>query len=321
MHHAVFLDAATLGPDLSLDPLRQHVASLDVFEHTPAADVIARCQGKTAVFTNKVAFSAETLAALPELQYIGLTATGTDPIDLDAAEANDVAVANIVAYCTPSVVQHVFGGLLALTHNTMRYADEVQRGAWQAQQTFCMLNYPIRELDGLVFGIIGYGELGQAVGSVAEAFGMRVVVAARDEHDDRSDRMPLAQLLQSADVVSLHCPLNARTRHLINRDTLALMKRDAVLINTARGGLVDAAALAEALQQGQIGGAALDVLEPEPPQPDNLLLNIDLPQLIITPHTAWGAKQARDRAVQQSADAFAAYIEGHHMNRVTGTHV
>lgn len=316
MTHAVFLDAASLGSDLTLDAIASEVDSLTVFDHTSDADVVARCTSKQAVFTNKVSFSAEVMDALPELRYIGLTATGSDPIDIEAARERNIAVSNIVAYCTASVTQHVFAVLLALTHNITRYARDVRNGKWQQATQFCMLDYPVRELHGLTLGIFGYGELGHSVATLARAFGMNVIIAARDASDERDDRVPHHSVFERADVISLHCPLTPTTRHMINASTLALMKPTAVLINTARGGLVDAAAMAAALQQGQIGGAGLDVLEPEPPQPDNPLLALDLPNLMITPHTAWAAREARQRAIQQAADNYSAFRDGRRSNRV-----
>lgn len=313
---AAFLDFATLGDDVSDQPLAEAVDALTVYAETAPDQVIARCREQDAVFTNKCRFDADTLRALPSLRYIGLTATGSDGIDLQAAADNGVAVSNITAYCTQSVVQHVFAVLLALTHRIGDYHNLVMSGRWQRNDTFCMLDFPIRELRGMTLGIVGYGELGRAVASVAPAFGMRVRVAEREGQPLREGRIALADLWREADVVSLHCPLSEETRHLINATTLAQMKPGAVLINTARGGLVDAVALADALRNGRLGAAAIDVLEQEPPPAGHPLIDLDIPNLLLTPHTAWAAREARQRAIEQTADNFRRFLAGERHNRV-----
>lgn len=316
---AVFLDFATLGQDITAQPLQALVGTLTVHDGTPADRVIARCNDYHAVFTNKCRFDAASFEALPALRYIGLTATGADGIDLTAAHRAGVAVTNITAYCTQSVVQHVFATLLALTHRLADYQRRVAEGAWQQPGNFCLLDFPIRELSGLTLGIVGFGELGQAVAATARAFGMRLLIAQRDADDDRPGRVPLSTLLTEADVVSLHCPLTAKNRHLIDAAALARMKRDAILINTARGGLVDADALADALRDGRIGGAAIDVLEREPPVDGNALLDSTLHNLIVTPHTAWAAREARQRAIDQTADNLRDFLAGGRRNRIETT--
>lgn len=313
---AVFLDFASLGEGISADKLASCVNTLDIHDASVQADVVDKCRGHGAVFTNKLGFDAATLAALPELRYIGLTATGADKVDLQAAREHQVAVTNITAYCTQSVVQHVFAVLLSLTHNLQAYRRDVANGEWQRQDNFCLLQHPVRELSGLTLGVVGYGELGQAVASLACAFGMRVVVARRNADDKRSDRVPLATLLADSDVISLHCPLTAETRHMIDAEALAAMKNDAILINTARGALVDSDALATALAAGSIGGAAIDVLSQEPPTDGNALLEQQLDNLIVTPHIAWAAREARQRAVDQTAENFMAFLAGEQRNRI-----
>jgi glycerate dehydrogenase len=214
-------------------------------------------------------------------------------VDLDAAARRGIAVCNIRRYATPSVVQHVFALLLSLTRHLSDYQRAVQSGAWQRSGQFCLLDYPIRELGGLTLGIVGYGELGQAVAATAEqAFGMRVLIAQRPGGSAEPGRLPLQQLLPQVDVLSLHCPLTPETRGLIGAEELALMKPDALLINTARGGIINEGALAAALLTGRLGGAGIDVLATEPPGSDSPLLQQPIPNLIVTPHIAWASRQS-----------------------------
>ncbi len=313
---AVFLDVASLGQDITVAPLDALVDELVLHEATAPDAVLERCRDAQIVITNKCRFDHDTLAGLPGLQYLGLTATGADGVDLAAAGHAGVAVTNITAYCTQSVAQHVFAVLLSLTHRIGDYRALVASGAWQRPGNFCLLDFPIRELAGRTMGIVGYGELGRAVARLAEAFGMSVLIARRNDDDGRPGRVDLDTLFATADVVSLHCPLTPDTHHLVNAETLARMQPDAMLINTARGGLVDAEALAAALRDGRIGGAAIDVLEREPPVEGNALLAADLHNLIVTPHTAWAAREARQRAIQQTADNLGAWLDGGRRNRI-----
>jgi glycerate dehydrogenase len=314
---AVFLDYATMGDGLDLSGLQALFSELILFEHSDAADIPARIQDAEFVFTNKVQLTDALIAAAPRLRYIGLTATGTDNIDLEAARRSGVAVANIRAYCTESVVEHVIGVLLMLTHNLHRYDASVKAGNWQRAQQFCMLTYPIRQLSNMTLGIVGYGDLGQGVAAAARAFGMSVVVAARPEATEiPASRVALEELLATADVISLHCPLTEQTRNLIDRDALARMRPGAILINTARGALVEAAALVDALRSGRIAAAAIDVLAEEPPVGGNPLLDYAGENLLITPHVAWATDQARQNAIDQLAAAAAASLAGEQINRV-----
>jgi glycerate dehydrogenase len=225
-------------------------------------------------------------------------------------------VCNVDGYATPSVVQHVFTLLLALTTRFNEYTSAVKQGDWSRSSFFCLLDYPIRELDGKTIGIVGYGHLGRAVASIAEAFGMTVLLAKRNIEDTRPGRVALHDLLPQVDVLSLHCPLTEETRGMIAADELALMKKDAVLINTARGGLVDEYALLDALKAHQIGGAGLDVLEKEPPPPGYPILKADLPNLIITPHTAWASRESRQRLLDEIALNIEAFKAGELRNAV-----
>jgi len=323
---AAFLDFDSLGPaDIDTSALRATLPDIALYASSTDADVNARLAGCEILVVNKVDLDRERLAAAPGLRLVALAATGTDNVDLAAARELGIAVANIRNYATPSVVQHVFGLVLALTLRLNEYRQLLQRGAWERSPHFCLLDYPSRELQGRTLGIVGYGQLGQAVGAVGRAFGMRVLAAhsLRDEPDGRHppdalavDRLELQELLAVADVVSLHCPLTPATRHLINRDSLARMRRDAVLINTARGDLVDTVALLDALQGGRLGGAGIDVLAEEPPVRGHPLLDAYLPNLIVTPHIAWAARESRQRALDEVVMNIRDFLSGGQRNRV-----
>ena len=318
---AVFLDFATLGPDLDLTPLTETLPDLQIFDHSHPADVAARIADAEFVFCNKVHLSDELLLAAPELRFVGLTATGTDNVNLDAARRHDVAVTNIRAYCTRSVAEHVLGCLLLLTHNLHRYNAAVRAGDWEQAEDFCLLAHPVRELSAMTLGIVGYGELGRGVAETAAAFGMRIVIAARPGSDSVPEgRVSFAELLATSDAISLHCPLVDATRNLFGRAEFQSMKRDAILINTARGGLVDSAALADALRNGEIAAAAIDVLPSEPPvDGDPLLDYLKEPgrdNLLVTPHVAWASHEARQAAIDELAANVRAFLNGEERNRV-----
>ena len=300
---AVFLDHASLDlGDLDLSALRQVFSDLQLHAQTAPEQVIERLQGAQVVISNKVPLDAATLATCPELRLILIAATGSNNVDLVAARAQGIAVCNCQGYGTPAVAQHTLMLLLALATRLPDYQQAVAAGRWQQASQFCLLDFPIMELHGKTLGLLGHGELGSAVGRLAEAFGMRVLLGQLPGRPARSDRLPLDQLLPQVDALSLHCPLNEHTRDLIGADQLLAMKASALLVNTARGGLVNEQALADALRRGHLGGAALDVLSSEPPRADNPLLAGDIPRLIITPHCAWGSREARQRIVGQLAE-------------------
>ncbi len=316
---AVFLDFATMGPnDLDPSPLTDLLPDLKFFDVTPGELTAERVKDAEFVFTNKIRFDDETLGGAKSLRFIGLTATGTDNVDLSGADKYSIAVCNIRAYCTQSVVEHVFAVLLNFTHNISQYAKIVRNGEWQESDEFCMLKYPIRELSGMTFGIVGHGVLGRGVEKIAREFGMTVLIARRPgisaKHDD--GRTDFREMLGSADVITLHCPLSDDTKNLFGEEEFRLMKPDAILINTARGGLIDSAALAAALGNGEIGAAAIDVLPNEPPADGNPLLDYDGSNLIITPHVAWATKEARQNAINELAANVAAFLQGEKRNRV-----
>lgn len=308
MHKAVFLDYASLNPaDLDFAGLRALPLELVLHENTAAADTIARLQGASIAISNKVLIDAEVIAACPELRFIAVTATGTNNVDKTAAAARHIGVANVTAYGTHAVAQHTFALLLALCNHLREYTRDAVNGRWSQSPSFCLSDYPVRDLAGSVLGIIGYGELGRAVARLAEAFGMQVLVA-EGEAGPAAGRTPLAEVLARADVISLHGLLTPRSEKIINAATLAQMKPGALLINTARGGLVDEAALAAALRSGHLGGAGLDVLSVEPPPVHHPLLAADIPNLLITPHCAWVSRAARQRLLDTTVENIRHFI-------------
>ncbi len=315
---AVFLDYATVSFHDDLDPtaLRQALPGLDLREHTPQGEVAEAVARAEVILVNKLRISREVMERAPGLRLVVLAATGTNNVDLTAAQERGIAVCNLRDYCTASVVQHVFGLLLALTQRLREYDGLVRSGAWQRGEQFCLLDFPIRELTGRRLVIVGYGTLGKAVAHAARAFGMEVLVANRPGGERVAGRLDLAQLLPQADVLSLHCPLTPHTTGLIAATELARMKRDAVLINTARGALVDAAALVDALRAGRLGGAGIDVLAQEPPVDGSPLLAGDISTLIVTPHVAWAAREARQRCLDEMAANVEDYRRGGHRGRV-----
>jgi glycerate dehydrogenase len=284
---------------------------------TAQGEIAERIAGAEVVLVNKLRMTGELIAGNPALRLIAIAATGTDNIDLKTARERGVAVCNVRNYCSRSVVQHVLAVILSLTHRLREYGRLTVDGSWAASPQFTMLDLPIRELTGRVLGIVGYGTLGHAVAQGAEAgLGMRVMVANRMGGERERDRFDLHEMLPQVDVLSLHCPLTPATRNLIGARELALMRPDALLINTARGGLVDAEALAQALRAGRIGGAAIDVLTQEPPVDGSPLLAPDLPNLIVTPHIAWAAREARQRCIDEMAANVEEFLRGGARNRV-----
>lgn len=315
---SVFLDFATVSNgDLDTRALERAAPGLTLLEATPQAAVAAQIADHAIVMTNKLTIDRDIINASPALRCIALTATGTNNIDLEAARERGIAVCNVTDYCTPSVVQHVLGVLLALTHNLGAYSRDAIDGSWSGSRLFTSLRHPIRELQGRTLGVVGWGVLGRAVAAACEtALGMRVLVANRPGGGAVAGRVDIDELLRVADVVTLHCPLTPATRGLLDSRRLGLMKADAVLINTARGALIDIPALAEVLRARRIGGAAIDVLPQEPPVDGSPLFAADLPNLIVTPHIAWAAVESRQRCLDEVAANIAAWREGGTRRRV-----
>jgi glycerate dehydrogenase len=289
---------------------------IELRPQTAEAEIPKAIADAGAVLVNKLRITRDVMAETPSLKLIALAATGTNNVDLDAARDRGIAVCNVRDYCTASVVQHVLGTLLLLTHRLREYDALVRSGAWSKGEQFCLLDYPIRELAGRRLGIVGYGTLGQAVARAAQAFGMEIVIANRPGGEPQPGRIALEQLLPTVDVLSLHCPLTPATASLIGAPQLAVMKPDAVLINTARGALVDGSALAAALRAGRLGGAAIDVLPQEPPVDGDPLLAGDIPNLIVTPHVAWAAREARQRCIDEMAANVEDFLRGGRRGRV-----
>ena len=313
---AVFLDYDTVANgDLDLSALRAASGDLVLFESSQP-QVADRIRDADIVLLNKLELSRALLSGAPRLKLIALAATGTNNVDLIAARELGIAVCNVRAYCTASVVQHVWGLILSLTQHVDQFSRFTKGGEWARDEPGAVLSRTIRELQGRVFGVIGWGELGRGTARIAEAFGMRIVIANRPGAPQRADRMPLDQLLAVADVVSLHCPLTDATRGLIGARELKLMKPDALLINTARGALIDGAALAAALKAGQLGGAGIDVLPHEPPQKDEPLIDSQIPNLLVTPHIAWAAREARQRCIDEMAANIRDFRSGGRRGRV-----
>lgn len=320
----VFLDADSLGRDVSFGRLEPLAENWHFHPSTQPGQTAQRIREADLVITNKVVLDADLLAGCDQLRLVCIAATGTNNIDLAAARIQAVAVTNVTAYATPSVVQHVFALLLNLVNRINEHRQAVLDGNWTAASNFCLLDYPFGELSGKTLGIIGYGELGRAVARVAAAFGMQVLVAQRPGSSLAAEepalqaavRLPMDDLLAQSDVVSLHVPLAENTCGLIGAAQLQRMKTSAILINTARGGVVDEAALLQALETSQIAGAALDVLEQEPPPLDNPLLSYQRPNLLITPHVAWASRECRQRMLVEIAANIEAFSRGESRNRV-----
>jgi len=313
---AVFLDFKSVDrDDLDLTALHQSHSDWTLHDETFHNETAERINRAEIVVTNKVPINRYLIENSPHLKLICVAATGTNNIDLQAAKENDVTVTNVTAYGTPSVVQHVFAVMFALATRLQDYTRLVSGGAWQKSTQFCLLDYPISELAGKTLGIIGYGELGRGVAQAATAFGMNVVVA-RHGNTAMEGRIPLDELLAVSDVITLHLPLTRETKNLIDARAISLMKSTAFLINAARGGIVDEQALAEALREGRIGGAAVDVLTQEPPVDGNPLLAPDIPNLIVTPHIAWASREARQRLIDDVARTVAEWHTGQIRNQV-----
>jgi glycerate dehydrogenase len=298
----VILDGYTANPgDLSWDAFHA-LGTCTVYDRTPLDEVVSRALNAEIVLTNKTVLSAETIFSLPKLRYIGVLATGVNIVDLAAAQAKGITVRNVPGYGTRSVTQHTFALILELTNRIGHHSNRVAQGVWSKKPDFCFWDNPLLELDGLTLGIVGYGTIGRGVAEAGRAFGMTIVASALREHapEPGATFLPLDELLKQSDVISLHCPLTDQTRTMINTRTLALMKPTAFLINTARGALIDEAALATALRNNQIAGAGIDVLSTEPPPVDNPLLSA--PHCVITPHQSWATRGARARLLACAAE-------------------
>lgn len=310
MTHAVLLDADTLGPDLDMRALMTSVERFTIWPATAPEETAARIRDADVVISNKVRLTADVLAVAPRLRLILVAATGTNNVDLAAAQARGITVCNCQNYGTESVAQHTIGLMLALATQLHGYASDVDNGVWSRQPHFCLLHRPITTLAGKRLLIVGHGHIGQRVAALAQAFAMDVQIAQLPWRPLQPGRVAFEPALAEADIVSLHCPQTADTEKLINAERLARMKPGSWLINVARGGLIDEPALLQALQHGPLAAAALDVLSVEPPPPTQPLLAAKLPNLLITPHTAWAALPARQALVNQLSENLQAFLAG-----------
>jgi len=316
MPQIVVLDGFTLNPgDLDWSELKS-LGRCEIHDRTQPGELLLRAAGADILLTNKTVLSGEDILKLNRLEYIGVLATGTNVVDLAAARARCVPVTNVPTYGTKSVAQMTFALLLELAHHVGHHAQTVRQGRWAHNPDFCYWDYPLIELDGLTFGVVGLGRIGRAAAELAAAFGLNVLA-----HDPAAGMAPpfvrlveLESLLRESDIVSLHCPLTPQTARLVNASRLALMKPTAFLLNTSRGPLVDEAALADALNSGRLAGAALDVLAIEPPPADNPLLTAR--NCLITPHLAWATRAARSRLMEVAVQNIRAFLEGKPQNVV-----
>ena len=314
MQRIVFLDRDSL-----IATVRRPAFAHDWIDHAATApdQVVERLRGATVAITNKVPLRAQALAQLPELRMVAVAATGTDNVDLAACRERGIVVSNIRNYSHVSVPEHCFTLILALRRNLRAYVADIEAGRWEHSTRFCLLDHPIGDLAGTRLGIVGYGALGRRVAQIGQAFGMQVCTTSRSPVSEPGvTQLELDELLATSDVISLHLPLNEQTRHMIGARELGLMKPTGLLINTARGGLVDEAALAEALMRRTIGGAGFDVLSKEPPAPDNPLLGLRLPNFILTPHVAWASAGAMQSLADMLVENIEAWEAGRPLNVV-----
>ncbi len=311
-HHAVVLDEKSFNPgDLDLNGLYALLDSWDTYEGTSPDQRFGRLEEATIAIINKVVLDQPLLEKLPQLKLILLTATGMDNVDLEYCKQQGITVNNVTDYCTASVSQHVFSLILALSTKLFPYQRLTKSGDWSRSGQFSSLEFPIQELSGKTLGLVGYGSLAKGVEKLAQAFGMNILISQRSgtsSTNANEGRLPLEELLPQADVISIHCPLTPETKHLFGKKEFELMKDTAFLINTARGGVIDNAALAIALRDKVIAGAGIDVLEQEPPPLDHPLITTNLPNLILTPHIAWAAIEARQRVIDKVAENLKSWL-------------
>ena len=315
MRRIVFLDRASL-----IAEMRAPAFAHEWIDHaaTRPDEVVARLAGADIVIVNKVKLSADILAQAPTVKLVAVAATGTDNVDLAYCRENGIVVSNICGYAVHTVPEHAFMLMLALRRNLIGWRADVRAGLWQQTDQFCLFTRPVNDLYGSTLGLIGYGSLGHGMHRLAEAFGMQVLIAEhRGAPAVRPGHTPFDDVVAQADVISLHTPLTAETRHLIGAREFGLMKPTAILINTARGNLVDEAALVDALQSGRIAGAGFDVLSVEPPRDGNPLLDLDLPNFLLTPHVAWSSREAMQALAAQVVDNIDAFVAGAPRNVVT----
>lgn len=314
----VFLDADTLGPDVEM---RRPAAPHRWTGHgrTSAEEIVARAREATILIVNKVALPASVLDELPALRFVAVAATGTDNVDIAACRSRGIGVSNVQAYAVHTVPEHAFALILALRRSLPAYGAAVAAGEWQDAGQFTLLTHPIRDLHGSTLGIIGEGAIGQSVAALGRAFGMRILFAAHKGSTGMGPLYtPFEEVLEQSDVITLHCPLVPSTRNLLGEVEFARMKRRPLLINTARGGLIDEQALVRAIESGQIAGAAIDAVTPEPPPRDHPFMRLTArPNFILTPHIGWASREARQEVADQVTACIEGFLAGSPRNLVT----
>lgn len=314
---AVFLDRKTFNSNMPLSMIESVVNELVCYDTSSYEQILARCENADIIITNKVILDAGILEQCKSIKLICITATGTNNVDLVAAAKLNIAVTNVAGYAKQSVAQYVFAQILEYYSQTNHHNKNVEKGLWQKNDTFCLLKNDITEVAEKTLGIIGYGDLGESVHTIAKAFGMNVMIAERQHASSiRENRHSFNDVLKEADIITLHCPQTPETENIINKNTLALMKPSAMLINTARGGIINNDDLLLALQNNVIAYAALDVLDCEPPPPNHILLNNQPLNLKITAHIAWASTEAQMRLLHLVSKNIIAYKNGEHVNRV-----
>lgn len=319
MHSIVFLDRATIAPQIVLRrPDFPH--QWRDYDRTRPEEVVERLKGATICINNKVVLSRAILEQLPDLKLIAMAATGSDAVDKVCCRERGIAVANIRGYALHTLPEHTFALMLALRRSIIAYRDDVKRGEWQKSGQFCFFNHPIRDMHGSRLGIIGEGVLGQAVANLARAFGMTVMFAAHKGVQGLGPLYtPFEEVLETSDIITLHCPLTPATKGLLGMAEFRRMKRRPLIINTARGGLIVDEDLAQALKEGLIGGAAIDVTTPEPPPADSILMALtERPDFILTPHIAWASDEAQQTLADQLIDNIENFAKGEPTNLVLG---
>jgi glycerate dehydrogenase len=315
----VLLDGYTINPgDIGWGPL-EALGDIEIYERCEQSQIVERAKDAEIVLVNKLTFDDAVMESLPKLKYIGVTATGYNIVDVESARRRGITVTNIPAYGTDAVAQHTMALILEIACRVGQHAQLVKKGAWAAQPDFCFWEHPLIELSGKTLGLIGTGRIGMTVAKMATAFGMKVIAYNRTHYpaheNEQFKYVDLETVLKTADVISLHCPLTTETAHIINKAHLAMMKQSAIFINTARGGLMDEAALYEALKEGTIYAAGIDVLTLEPPEADHPLYHLE--NCFITPHIAWAPREARLRLMTIAADNIRAFIKGDALNVVS----